>query len=682
MDVERLIVPIRLLLSMPVRSRVHGPAPTLLQRWTGWDGDEPGRWRRLLPRPETTLILLSLGWTIAAKSKVLGGQQPESLFASVVESTLPDVAFFATMLALFSGLFLFGLQRTAARIALTVAGLILIWSVMNAAWLLSTSVQLQPGVVTVLLKAPAQMWPTVQAHLLAKPLIALPIVASILGCVGWLGWRLLRPMTISAPRVRGGTVLAVSAVIAVVAFSAHELERRAGGLEYAGQVLGFSSHWHAVKSTLGLNGEYNEPTTPSRQFPSAGQRDIAPPPAGAPKPNVVIIFLESVSYDATSLSDAGRGTTPTLNTIADQGVEFQRTYVPVPQTNKAFFAALTGSTPDIAPDYAESVLRASPYESLASILRQRGYRSGFFQMADGAFECGPGLFHNLNFDWAWFFENFEDESARLGYLSADDHQMIQPMFEWVDKGEQPFLLTTITTVAHDPYILPDSFAPDAPESRYARYLKAVEYSDAFVAKVIEQLEQRGLMDNTILCVLGDHGESFRPDARRGRWVPYEEVIRVPWVMRWPGHIQPGASIEQTRSQIDVTPTLLSLLGYDITDAGFDGRNALELSDTQRRVYFASWYEDSPTGYLQGDRKFIYWPYVDNLYEYDLADDPHERKPVEIPDGPIKQRVQRELRSWRERSQLVIPDRGLRERLLFEHWRTASSQRDAWARYEP
>jgi len=107
-DVERLIVPIRLLLSMPVRSRVHGPAPTLLQRWTGWDGDEPGRWRRLLPRPETTLILLSLGWTIAAKSKVLGGQQPESLFASVVESTLPDVAFFATMLALFSGLFLFG----------------------------------------------------------------------------------------------------------------------------------------------------------------------------------------------------------------------------------------------------------------------------------------------------------------------------------------------------------------------------------------------------------------------------------------------------------------------------------------------------------------------------------------------------------------------------------------------
>ena len=49
----------------------------------------------------------------------------------------------------------------------------------------------------------------------------------------------------------------------------------------------------------------------------------------------------------------------------------------------------------------------------------------------------------------------------------------------------------------------------------------------------EALEARGLRDDTILCVIGDHGDGFRPESRQGRWAPYEEVIRVPWVMRWP-----------------------------------------------------------------------------------------------------------------------------------------------------
>lgn len=636
---------------------------------------------RWLPRPEMILLIVSLLWTIGAKARVMKGQRPESLIGSIFEVTLPDFAFFLGMAALFSGMYMIGLKRSAARVSMLLAGFILLWSVLNAAWLLSTSVQLQPGVLAVLLKDPVQFWPTVQAHLAAKPTYAIPIILTICGAAVWFIWRVCRPVNHVPRRVVAARVFFLSLVIAIAAIVTHEIEMRAGRVGYSGQVMGFSSHWAAMLSTFGLNGIEDDVTIPQREVPRAGQRQLVAPAPNADKPNVVIIFLESVSYISTSLGDPEKTNTPTLERLAAEGVEFTRTYVPVPQTNKAFFTALTGCTPDIASDYAESVLVDEPYESLATILKARGYRSGFFQMADGAFECGPGLFANMGFDWAWFFENLQDESARVGYLSADDFKMIDPMFEWVDNGKQPFLLSMITTVAHDPYNMPEWFEPNPSEKRHARYLRAVEYSDLFVAAIIEQLEKRGLLDNTLLCVLGDHGDSFRADARRGRWVPYEEVVRVPWVIRWPGHIDPATTVDSTSAQLDVTPTVLTLLGYDVSAGKFDGHDALAPASPDRRLYFTAWYEDSPTGYIEGDRKFVYWPYTDTLFEFNLASDPEEKKPMTVI-GPDRAVHVKAIQEWRERSQFVISARRFREKTLYDHWQTMSSGRSAWAYFTP
>lgn len=658
--------------------------PRVFRRRAAVEAPPLSGWRRWSPRPEVILLALALLWTIGAKARVIVGRQPDSFPAALLESTLPDVAFFGIVAALFAAAYAIGaryalLRRSAARVTIIAAGLALIWSVLNAAWLLSTSVQLQPGVLGVLLKDPIQFWPTVQAHLFAKPQYALPIVATILAASIWFAIRIWRPLHLNPARLNLRWVLGVSLAIGLTALITHEIERRTGRMPFAGQVIGFSSHWSAMQSVVGLNGEGDDVTIPQREVPRGGERAVTPP-ASAPRPNVVIIFLESVSFDSTSLSGRDNVSTPTLEQLAFDGVQFSRTYVPVPQTNKAFFGALTGCTPDIAPDYAESVLVDRPYESLVSILGSVGYRSAFFQMADGAFECGPGLFANLAFDNAWFFENLEDESARVGYLSADDFRMLDPMFRWVDEQPQPFLLTMITTVAHDPYHLPEWFEPDPPENRFPRYLRAVEYNDAFVKEVMNRLEQRGLLENTLLCVMGDHGDSFRPEARRGRFVPFEEVIRVPWVMRWPNGIEPETTVDVMCSQLDLTPTVLSLLGWDISSAGFDGIDASD-AVPGRRLYFTSWYKDSPMGFIEGDRKVVYWPYLDCVFEIDLAADPAEKQPATVED-PRKQAIIDDIVSWRQRSQFVIAAKRFRERMLFDHWRTVSSGREAWAYYVP
>ncbi len=217
--------------------------------------------------------------------------------------------------------------------------------------------------------------------------------------------------------------------------------------------------------------------------------------------------------------------------------------------------------------------------------------------------------------------------------------------------------------------------------RYGRYLRSVTFTVEFVCRVCKEMAERGLLDRTLLCVIGDHGDAFRPESKLGRWAPFEEVLRVPWIIRWPGHVEAGGRIETACSQLDVTPTILGLLGADVTAAGFDGADALGSLDPGRRLFFSTWYRNSPFGYLEGSRKLVYWPSTDTLFAYDLAADPAEHAPHTV-SGAEKGRVVAQLRQWKRESALDVQAKRFRESMRYEHWRTFSSGRSAWAYYVP
>lgn len=655
------------------RRREPAERPERAVRWS--------RWRRRLPRPETTLLIIGLLWTLGAKFAVVQ-RQADNLVAELVEAGLSDIIFFSAIALIFSVLYLTRWGGLTARLTLLASVLVLAWSVLNAAWLIATSVQLQPGVLAVLVNDPREFWPTVTTHLKQKLEYAIPIFATIVLAGVWFVWRLVRPVRVQYDRRRHGRCAALAGAVLICASIWQWAGLRSGVVAYSGEVIGFSSHWYAIVRAVSAASSGSDVTSGARVLPRAGERAVVPPDAPRQAlPNVVVILLESVSYEATSLGDPDKMTTPNLVKLAEEGVQFASTRVPVSQTNKAFWTTLTGSMPDIQPDFVEAVLVDEPYESLASILARCGYRSAFFEMSKGSFECAPALFANLGFDTAWFRENLQDESAYLGYMNGDDFRMIEPMFEWVDRGQAPFLLVLITSVAHDPHVLPAWYPHEPKSDRYEQYLETVRYTDAFVGEVCDQLERRGLSDTTLLCVIGDHGETFRPESPRGRWTPFEETIRVPWVIRWPGRVEAGTRIDWPCSQLDVTPTILSLVGFGIDDAAFDGTTALEPIDRNRRLYFSAWYRNSPIGYVQGTRKLIYWPYTDSLFEYDLAADPGEESPRTI-NGVEKERAIAEIQHWQDDSRLMVEARRFRERVLYDHWRTFSSGRSAWAYYVP
>ena len=104
--------------------------------------------------------------------------------------------------------------------------------------------------------------------------------------------------------------------------------------------------------------------------------------------------------------------------------------------------------------------------------------------------------------------------------------MLPPALKWVDEGPGPFFLMMITSIAHDPYEVPEWFGKPKVE-RSDKYVQTIRYTDAFVGKVCEELESRGLADNTVLCVMGDHGVSFRSEDRLAAGCPMTRSFAYP-----------------------------------------------------------------------------------------------------------------------------------------------------------
>jgi glucan phosphoethanolaminetransferase (alkaline phosphatase superfamily) len=633
------------------------------------------QWSRFC-RTETAILLIGLLCLIVGKFLFMRRENAESWLLEIFVASRRDVLFFGFIYLLFIGLYLIRCSPLVARLNLILAILVTLWSFVNIGWLFASSVQLQPGIFRILITGFGEHWPLVQAHIQSRWLMFIFLGLIFLMVLIYFFWKLVWPKPVSMlRRPKVIRALVIIFLLALLIAIGPAIEAKAD-IDFKTEALCFSSHWYAL--TVPFRNT-NERPLGNRKIHYAGERNVVMPAnIAGNRPNVVLILLESVPYCETSLANPQFDTTPHLQNLAAEGVEFQTTRVVIPQTTKAFWTVFTGTRPMIESTFLEAVPAETPYESLASILARAGYRCGFFEMSKGSFECGPGLFWNLSFEWAWFRENMEDPSVHLGRLGGDDCRAIEPAFQWAVQQESPFFLAMISTVAHHPFMVPSEFG-EPQTDMYANYQKAVKYTDYFLGEICQQLKTLGLEDNTLLCVLGDHGISFRNDFDSARWVPYEELIAVPWVVRWPGKVAAGQKIDSPCSQMDVAPTLLSLMGFDVSQAGFEGLDALGDVPEDRRLYFSSWYDNSPRGYIESGQKFVYWPYLDKVVMFDLDNDSKELK--SIPVAPeLSHAVISSVIEWQNQSLISFEPTRFTEQFLFNHWKTFSAGGKAWAYY--
>jgi glucan phosphoethanolaminetransferase (alkaline phosphatase superfamily) len=512
-----------------------------------------------------------------------------------------------------------------------------------------------PRVLLPLVRDPVNALLMVGANLAKAPVASILLLGPSLVALIFLCCVLARPVLPTYDRRRFGIRLGVCLAIAVGATVARAF------VGSGGSAYGRSPHVRAVMSLFHPRLEESR-----RRIPYLDQ--VLLPLRGDPvKHNVVILILEGVQYTYTSLADKENGLTPHLSSIAMQGAQFTDARSSVTHTTKALFAMLTGRLPSASEDLAEAVPAVKHYAGIATILhRQLGYRTAFFQSAKGDFESRPGLVHNLGFESFWARDDLNDPNSYIAYLACDEFAMLDPIGEWIRQDEQPFLLVVLCSVTHDPYDVPQWYGEPAKEP-VERYRQTIRYTDGFIGELDAKLTKLSLMDNTVLCVVGDHGEAFGEHGLSGHdQIAYEEALRVPFCLRAPSLVAPETKVTQPVSSSDLTPTLLGLLGFETAGAGFDGIDALGVVPQERRVYFCGWVREGPSGFVVGDSKYVYDPADKSVCLYDLPADMGELVRIGLP-ATRAQQIGDSIVSWRKSTVFRLSRREPGKQTVFRQW---------------
>ncbi len=577
-------------------------------------------------------------------------------------------------------------RKRVIRTCLITAAVVCTWSVINAGWLIRTGTQILPTVLLPLFRDPLNALSIIGVSLAKIPAAAVILLGPSAIVFIFFFFVLTKPPVpnynrkLFASRIFICIVIIAVSVLARGVVSEHrEAQIISEGLRYNCQLkaityLLFPDTGRLAKTDL---------SNAKRQIPTFDQIQIKlPHKIWRTNRNAVIVILEGIQYRYTSLYSKQSDLTAYLVCLADAGVEFINSRTSLTHTTKSLFALLTGRYPSVSQDLAEAVPVSKPYASIATILKQKlNYRTAFFQSAKGNFECRPGLVHNLGFDKLWTRDDLIDPNAYLGYLGCDEFAMLKPITEWIKSDDRPFFLTVLCSVTHDPYVVPEWFAHPAKEPT-ERYRQAISYTDKFIASLDAELKKLNLYDNTIFCVIGDHGEAFGEHGLQGHErIAFDEVMHIPFVLRAPDAVKAGEKIIEPVSSIDLTPTLLGLLDFDVSSGNFDGSDALDSLPADRKVYFSGWMQQSPAGFVKANRKFIYYPATNSVFVYDLDTDQFELFRTVLPEQEEVE-ISNEIISWRKSSIFRIAQKQTGKELLFDRWLCRWNNRVGLAKYRP
>ncbi len=309
------------------------------------------------------------------------------------------------------------------------------------------------------------------------------------------------------------------------------------------------------------------------------------------RPNILLLTVDDMGLELGAYGDP-HATTPNIDRLAAQGLRFDSGFVVAPSCCPSRSAILTGMFPHANGQWGfvtETRLHAG-VRTLPDLLREGGYRTGLIGKLHVAGAAGQ-----LPFDLALPLVGEEKASpAAFGkavsdFLAAADDR---PFFLLVgsydphtpypgQEGLEPW------PVPHDPQqVVVPAAGLDTPAFRrfLAQMYDAYSKADAVIGASLEALERSGAADSTLVLFLSDHG----PPLPAAKTTLFEAGIRVPFLARWPGRIEPGRTTDALISSVDIVPTLLEVAGLPQPEA-LHGRSFLGLltgdsADTTARVY--------------------------------------------------------------------------------------------------
>ncbi len=463
-------------------------------------------------------------------------------------------------------------------------------------------------------------------------------------------------------------------------------------------------------------------TLTRRNFLAATAAGLGAAAAAPNRPNLVYVFADQLRYQSCGYAGDEYARTPNIDRLAAQGCNFHQAISNTPVCAPHRASLMTGKCQS-STGMVINELRLSPeHETFGHALTRGGYSTAYIgkwhlwanelghheETRNGFVPPGP---YRLGFDNLWAAYNFNHTYYKSPYFENDTTRHIRKEYEpdgqtaaaidFIERQEKsgpPFALFLSWGPPHDPWdtanvppayldfyreiALPkrpnysevsDPYADDWAKlpANYPRMVDAFQRAyyaqsaniDWNVGRLLEAVDRLGLADNTIFVFTSDHGEMFGSHGRRAKYIFYEEAARVPFLIRWPGHIPAKLTSDALLGTPDIMPTLLSLLnlpiprsveGADLSShARGEAGSAPDCAHMQGMGTTAAWTDGTEWRGLR-DAEYTYAIYRRDRRELLFH---HRSDPFQMRDLSAEPSAAATLRQYRDKSQSWRKERG-------------------------
>ena len=425
------------------------------------------------------------------------------------------------------------------------------------------------------------------------------------------------------------------------------------------------------------------------------------------RPNVVVLFPDQLRALSLPLFGEQQIETPNIDRLAADSLVLENAISNCPVCTPARAMLLTGRYPQTTGHLINTTRTRHSEISIGDAFGKAGYKTAWV----GKWHLHTGLWpaldrmpqhpdwvpegrDRLGFDY-WraynqhmvYFDGFvhKDDWNYERWEGYETDGLLNYGFEFMDSaGDDPFLLFLSP---HPPHYTPFKFAPDhcyerlpktltlpanvpdhllsASLDMYRHYLAMILAVDDMLGRLLDYLEQNKLVDNTIVLFASDHGtqgggQGVNPWSKKN---PYENSIRIPALLRYPGVIEPGVSQRMT-SMVDYFPTLCGLAGVTVprsiegTDLSTQWRNTSEDHSAFIMNFskWFDWFQDGAEWRGVRTQQYTYAEWLSGKKElYDLAEDPLQMHNLAGQAGAFETRLQDMLRNHqRQRQDELVP----------------------------
>ncbi len=428
-----------------------------------------------------------------------------------------------------------------------------------------------------------------------------------------------------------------------------------------------------------------------RTFVASTAAQVAQAAAG--RPNIIFLMPDQHRYHTVGCLGDEQAHTPNIDRLASDGMILENTFANTPVCCPARSILLTGQYCHRNGMVANDLRLRESSVSFAKVLGAGGYRTGFVGKwhLDGGKRL-PGYVppgeRRQGFEyWAanqcshMHFRNtiFRDtpDPIVLDKFETDGYADYAIDFlKQAGADRRPFYLTVQWGPPHDPYKAPEEYARRYDSAKLkmrpnwraesnvpgpqaiAQYYSMVTAVDDAVGRILRSVDELGLRENTIVLYASDHGDMLGSQGQRLKRKPWEESIRVPGILRWPGRVKAGSRNDTFFTHVDFAPTLLGLAGLtppkemqgkNHSQAFLKGKRGADSAFLQIFGPFAG--DGTPSGW-RGVRteEYMYARFADKPWVlYDLRKDPYQMR--NLADDPSARKIQaameKKLLHWME-----------------------------------